>query len=281
MKESQRKGLISVHVAVALFGFVGLFAKLVDLPAVIIVLGRVFFSSIFLWIFLRLKKQKIRLEEKSDYLWMVGAGAVLAIHWSSYMQSIQSSTVAVGTLTVSTFPIFVIFLEPYLFHEKLKKSDVFCTLMMLVGVFFIVPAFQMDNQITQGVLWGLLSAFTYAILSLMNRRFSSRYPATIVLIPMMFVLKPVITLADAGVLMMLGIIFTAVAHSLFISGLRTVKVRIAGILSGLEPVYGTLSAFLFLKEVPSFRECLGGVIILAAVFLSTLKPEEKASDAPA
>ena len=156
------------------------------------------------------------------------------------MQSIQSSTVAVGTLTVSTFPVFVIFLEPYLFHEKLKKSDVFCTLMMLVGVFFIVPAFQMDNQITQGVLWGLLSAFTYAILSLMNRRFSSRYPATlvslyeqgtatIVLIPMMFVLKPVITLADAGVLMMLGIIFTAVAHSLFISGLRTVKVRIAGI----------------------------------------------------
>ena len=75
MKESQRKGLISVHVAVALFGFVGLFAKLVDLPAVIIVLGRVFFSSIFLWIFLRFKKQKIRLEEKSDYLWMVGAGA--------------------------------------------------------------------------------------------------------------------------------------------------------------------------------------------------------------
>ena len=79
MKESQRKGLISVHVAVALFGFVGLFAKLVDLPAVIIVLGRVFFSSIFLWIFLRFKKQKIRLKEKSDYLWMVGAGAVLAI----------------------------------------------------------------------------------------------------------------------------------------------------------------------------------------------------------
>ena len=90
MKESQGKGLISVHIAVALFGFVGLFAKLVDLPAVIIVLGRVFFSSIFLWLFLRFKKQKIRLEEKSDYFWMIGAGMVLAVHWSSYMQSIQS-----------------------------------------------------------------------------------------------------------------------------------------------------------------------------------------------
>lgn len=109
-----------------------------------------FFHLFSSGIFLRFKKQKIRLDEKSDYLWMVGAGAVLAIHWSSYMQSIQSSTVAVGTLTVSTFPVFVIFLEPYLFHEKLKKSDVFCTLMMLVGVFFIVTAFQMDNQLHTG-----------------------------------------------------------------------------------------------------------------------------------
>lgn len=64
MKESQRKGLISVHVAVALFGFVGLFAKLVDLPAVIIVLGRVFFSSIFLWIFCVLKSRKFAWRRK-------------------------------------------------------------------------------------------------------------------------------------------------------------------------------------------------------------------------
>ena len=63
MKESQRKGLISVHVAVALFGFVGLFAKLVDLPAVIIVLGRVFhlFSSGF---FCVLKSRKFAWRRK-------------------------------------------------------------------------------------------------------------------------------------------------------------------------------------------------------------------------
>ena len=61
MKESQRKGLISVHVAVALFGFVGLFAKLVDLPAVIIVLGRVLFSSGF---FCVLKSRKFAWRRK-------------------------------------------------------------------------------------------------------------------------------------------------------------------------------------------------------------------------
>lgn len=288
MREKQGKGLISVHIAVALFGFVGLFAKLVELPAVIIVLGRVFFSSAFLWSFLRIKKQKIRLEEKKDYLWTIGAGIILAIHWSSFMQAIQSSTVAVGTLTFSTFPLFVVFLEPYLFHEKLKKTDVICTLMMVAGVFFIVPAFQLDNQITQGVLWGILSAFSYAILSLMNRKVSSKYPAaqisfyeqvtaTVVLLPTLVVLKPTITVADVGVLMMLGIIFTAVAHSLFINGLKNVKVRTAGIISGLEPVYGILSALIFLKEIPTSRECLGGAIILTAVFMSTLKTGEKES----
>lgn len=64
MKESQRKGLISVHVAVALFGFVGLFAKLVDLPAVIIVLGRVFFRPFSSGFFCVLKSRKFAWRRK-------------------------------------------------------------------------------------------------------------------------------------------------------------------------------------------------------------------------
>lgn len=267
--------------AVVLFGIVGLFAKLVDLPAVILVLGRVFFSSIFLWAFLMVRKQKIRLEKKKDYLWMIGAGIVLALHWTSFMQSIQTSTVAIGTLTFSTFPLFVTFLEPYVFQEKLKISDIVCAAIMLGGVVLIVPEFRLGNQMTQGVLWGLLSALTYAVLSLMNRRLSSRYSGTltafyeqaaaaVVLLPSLFILRPSVTVTDIGVLIVLGVVFTGLSHSLFISGLRTVKVRTAGIISGLESVYGIVGAFLVLGEVPGIREILGGVVILGVVFYSTM-----------
>lgn len=285
MSKSGNKGLISVHFAVFLFGIVGLFAKLVNLPSVIIVLGRVLFSSLFLLCFIRVKKTRMSLNKRADYIWMIGAGVILAIHWSSFMQAIQSSTVAVGTLTFSTFPLFVTFLEPYVFHEKLKLSSVVSALVMLVGVIFIVPEFRLENTMTQGVIWGLVSALTYAVLSLMNRRFSDEYPAavvsfyeqaaaSVVLLPTLFILKPEITPKDIGVLIMLGVIFTALAHSMFISGLKTVKVQTAGIISGLESVYGILAALVFLGEIPGTRELIGGGIILGVVFYSTIKSSE-------
>ena len=285
MEKSDNKGLLSVHLAVFLFGVVVLFAKLVDLPAVIIVLGRVLFSSVFLWGFLLVRRQRIRLKRRADYLWMIAAGVILAVHWSSFMQAIQSSTVAVGTLAFSTFPLFVTIMEPYVFHEKLKASDVVCAVVMLAGVFLIVPEFTLQNTMTRGVLWGLLSAVTYAVLSLMNRKFSGSYPATVVsfyeqataavvLFPMLLILRPQVTLKDVGVLMLLGVVFTAVAHSLFINGLRTVRVQTAGIISGLESVYGIVSALIFLGEIPGIREIAGGALILAVVFYSTQKVAE-------
>lgn len=122
--ESRRNGLASIHIAVLLFGLAGLFAKWVDLPAVIIVLGRVIFSSLFLWFLLKIKKERLRLLSGRDYLLMITAGIVLAVHWTTFMQSIQTSTVAIGTLTFSTFPLFVTFLEPVLFREKIDRKSV-------------------------------------------------------------------------------------------------------------------------------------------------------------
>lgn len=274
-------GLVATHIAVLLFGLVGLFAKVVALPAIILVLGRTFFSSAFLGAYLTVKRQKFALKTRGDYVLIVFAGIILAIHWTSFMQSIQVSTVAVGTLTLATFPLFSAVLEPLLFHEKMRVSDIACALVMLGGVACIVDDFSLEGSMTQGVLWGLLSAFTYALLSLANRKFSSGYPAslvsfyeqataTVVLLPALFVLKPSFTALDIGMLAIMGIVFTAIAHTLFIGGLRTVKVRTAGIITGLESVYGVVAALLFLGEIPGIREVIGGAIILAVALYSTL-----------
>ena len=274
-------GLVATHIAVLLFGLVGLFAKVVALPAIILVLGRTFFSSVFLGAYLTVKRQKFALKTRGDYVLIVFAGIILAIHWTSFMQSIQVSTVAVGTLTLATFPLFSAVLEPLLFHEKMRVSAIACALVMLGGVACIVDDFSLEGSMAQGVLWGLLSAFTYALLSLANRKFSSGYPAslvsfyeqataTVVLLPALFVFKPSFTALDIGMLAIMGIVFTAIAHTLFIGGLRTVKVRTAGIITGLESVYGVVAALLFLGEIPGIREVIGGAIILAVALYSTL-----------
>jgi len=122
--KGENKNLLFIHISVLLFGLAGLFAKIINQPAFIITLGRVLFSTIFLFILVKTRNYSIKLKNKKEYVLIITAGIVLALHWTSFMKSIQISTVAIGTLTFPTFPLFVTFLEPYFFREKLKTSNI-------------------------------------------------------------------------------------------------------------------------------------------------------------
>jgi drug/metabolite transporter (DMT)-like permease len=76
-------------------------------------------------------------------------------------------------------------------------------------------------------------------------------------------------------LLFLGVVCTAVAHTLFIKGMKEIQAQTASIISSLEPVYGIILAFLFLREVPAGRTVLGGVIILSAVLFISLRTMRK------
>ncbi|MGF7056786.1 DMT family transporter [Brassicibacter mesophilus] len=279
---TKNRSLIEIHIAVFLFGISGLFGKLIALPSIIIVLGRVLLSSLFLLLILLYLKQDIKLKEGKDYLYLTVMGVILAIHWSSFFKSIQVSTVAIGLLTFSTFPVFVTFLEPYFLKEKIKFKDIIIAGITFLGVLLVIPRFKLDNNLTQGALWGILSGFTYGVLSILNRKYVREYSslviafyeqciATIALIPFLFVYKPEVQTKEVLLLIILGIVFTGISHSLFINGLKEVKAQTASIISCLEPVYGIVFATFLLREIPVSRELIGGMIILSTVFYSTIK----------
>ena len=279
---AKHKSLLEIHTAVLLFGLSGLFGKLIELPAIMIVFGRVVFASGFLFLLLLYFNKPVRLERARDYGYLLLMGILLAIHWSTFFLSIQTATVAVGLLTFSTFPVFVTFLEPYFFREKLTVADMIVALITFLGVMLVIPALAMDNSITRGVLWGILSGFTYALLSMLNRKYAAAYSgaviafyeqlmAAIVLLPLWFWQKPAAKPADIMLLALLGIVFTGIAHSLFINGLKNIRTQIAGIISCAEPVYGIVFATVILQEIPAVRELAGGAIILGAVVYSTVK----------
>ncbi len=280
--DTTKKSLMEIHLAVFLFGVSGLFGKLLSMSAIIIVLGRVFFSSIFLLFLLLYMKKNIKLKEKKHYFYLCLMGIILAVHWTTFFQSIQVSTVAIGLLAFSTFPIFVTFLEPYFFKEQIKIRNIVLAIITFLGVVLVIPSFELGNSSTQGVLWGLVSGFTYAILSILNKRYVKEYSsaviafyeqfvAVLVLIPFYFLQKPVFQLNDILLLALLGVVFTGISHMLFIKGLKNIKAQTAGIISSLEPVYGIIFAAFLLNEIPSLREVIGGMVILGAVFYSTIK----------
>jgi len=279
---ARRRGLLEIHIAVLLFGLAGLFGKLLLLPPTIIVLGRVFFATIFLSLVLLYLKQGIRLRQKQDYFFMALMGFILAVHWVTFFQAIQVSTVAVGLLTFSTFPVFVTFLEPIFFRERVELKDILVAFIAIVGVALVIPEFEIKNSMTQGALWGIASGFTFALLSILNRKYVKAYSsiivafyqdsiATVLLLPFLFLSTPVFRLTDILLLSILGVIFTGLAHTLFIKGLAGVKAQKASIIASLEPVYGIIAAILLLGAIPTLRVVLGGVIILSAAFYATVK----------
>jgi len=101
----KNKSLIETHLAVLLFGISGLFGKLLSMNPMIIVFGRVLFSSIFLFIIILILKKSLRLKSQ-HYFHLIIMGIVLAIHWSTFFKSIQMSTVAIGLLTFFNISYF-------------------------------------------------------------------------------------------------------------------------------------------------------------------------------
>ena len=95
--------------------------------------------------------------------------------------------------------------------------------------------------------------------------------AALWLTPSLFFLSMRPTLTDWGFLLFLGIITTALAHTLFISSLKSIPARLAGVISSMEAVYGILLAFVLLGETPSLREIAGGTVIIGVVIFSQLQ----------
>lgn len=278
----QKKYLFMTNTAVLLFGMAGLFARLINLPAIEITFARVFFSSMTLFLLSFITKQNIKIKNKKHLLLLIGAGLILAIHWWSFLYAIQISSVAIGTITFSSFPLFIIFLEIVFLHEKLHSKDILFCLLILLGVFITIPAFLLENQSFQGIIIGMISAFSYALLTLMNRYFSNIYSsitislyeqssAAVVLLPTLFIIQTVPTLTEIGGLIFLGVVTTALAHTLFISSLKQIPAYLAGIISSLETVYSIVLAIILFQEFPATREILGAIIIITTVIMAQLK----------
>ncbi len=284
-KHTFNKNILFLHIAVMLFGLSGVVAQFVKVSAVMVALGRVVCSSLLLFLIAVVKKDSLKLSSRKDYGLIVMTGIVMAVHWTTFFQSIQVSSVAIGTITFSTFPLFLTFIEPFVFHEKLKKQSIFTAAVLFIGVLITIPEFSMENNTTVGIIWGMLCSFTYSVMTLANRYFSARYAgriiclyeqgtAAVVLLPALFIVKASWQAQDIAGVAFVGFICTAFAYSLYVSAQKNVRAQTAGIISGMETVYGIVYALLFLGEVPSVRELVGGAVILGVAMYSSLKTTE-------
>jgi drug/metabolite transporter (DMT)-like permease len=276
---SKRQCLLSTHLAVFMFGFAGLFGKFVNLPAPVLVSARCGVAAVLLAAFIVFRGKSLRLSLNREYWLLALTGLVLAVHWSTFFQSIQVSTVTIGLLGFSVFPFFVAILEPIILKAKFKYQNILTSIIILFGVFLIAPELRLSCSVMRGILWGVLSGFLFALLTVLNKRHMTQSDnssllivcyqcafASIFTLPLVFTLQLDYQANDLVKLLILGSVFTAVSHVLFISGMSRISAQLSAIIASLEPIYGIILAIFFLGEIPTTRTILGGIVILLATF---------------
>lgn len=287
---SKSAALLQIHLSTLLAGLTGLFGKFLDASPLVITGGRTLVGGLALFAAARAMRVSLGIRSWKDGAFFALSGALLAIHWLAFFQAIQTSTVAVGLLALSSFPLFVTFLEPLFFPERLRPLDIALAAVLIAGLFVMTPNFDATNQITQGVLWGTSSATALAVFCLLARTHVSSYPpiavtfyqqsfASAFSLPALFIFPQPITFKTAALIILLGVVFTALAQCLFIAGLRQIRAQTASVITSLEPVYGIIFAILLLGEIPSPRTLLGGLLICGAVLAATLT-HAKSSPSP-
>jgi len=276
------RSLVALHAAVLLFGFAGLFGKWLALPPVTIVFGRTLIASVALALLLRLSRER-RITPNGSFEWrLVVGGALLAVHWISFFQAIQTASVAVGLLGFASFPLFVLLLEWALRQRGFQTADALTATAVTAGLLLVVPAFTFENRVVQGLSWGLISGFTFALLAVGNRALTSRHSAgsialwqnaaaAVLSLPLAAAAATTPDAREVGLLLLLGIACTALAHTLFIRSLRVLSAHTASVVAALEPVYGIVFAFLLVGEIPTPRMLVGGAFILGGAFFATVR----------
>jgi drug/metabolite transporter (DMT)-like permease len=283
---------LEAHGATVLFGLAGLFGKWIEAPALVVsgmrtlITGACFAALLGAWPRLGAPSTGAADGAAQDGPYPSSrwgnrvlaalAGGVLGVHWWCFFQAIQVSTVAVALLAYSTAPGFVAVLEPLIHRERPSGRALVASTVVLAGVALMVQRWTLGEATALGVAWGAAAGFLFAVLMLLNRRlvpvfgpvrlsYYLNLGASVVLLPFLPRVWVPLTPMDWGLLILLAVGFTVLAHTLFIGSLRRLKARTAAIISALEPVYGILGAALLLGEIPTPRTVAGGALILAAV----------------
>ncbi|MBB1394770.1 DMT family transporter, partial [Pseudoalteromonas sp. SG44-4] len=126
----------------------------------------------------------------------------------------------------------------------------------------------------------VVSALFFSIRNITHKRYFSQYggPQTMFyqtlvasLMLCAFIEVPVYEVSNHDLLLILiaGIIFTATPHSLFAASLKHLSAATAGLISCLQPLYGTLLAIIIIHERPSIMTLVGGVLIVSAACFET------------
>ena len=275
---THRSALGAAHVAALLFGLTGIFGALIHADARVITAGRACFAVAALAAFALWQKRPLLRQLNPRQSAVLGlTGLLLAGHWVSFFIGVKQGGVAVATLGFASFPAWIALFDMAVFRERMGAVDSMLLACVSLGLVLVTPSFDLSDRGTVGLMWGLASGLSFALLAMANRRgtrgidalqvaFWQNLVVAAVVLPLAPGMPPART--DWVYLGLLGVFCTGLAQYLFVKSLEALSARSAGMIVALEPVYAIACAWWLFGERPSLRMLAGAALILLAIGVS-------------
>lgn len=275
---SYAQNLLLLNLSMLFISTSGALGRYISTAPPVTIFFRALLAAFFIFLFCRYKKINVLKSLGKDAISIGLSGLFMGIHWITYFYSLQLSNVAIGMLSIFTYPVITTFLEPIILKTRFQYSQLLLALLVVTGIYFLIPEFNFENDYTLAVALGVISAFFYALRNIIVKKNIDKYHGTAImwyqLIVVIVLLIPVLFLYPLGnvitqlpALATLALLTTAIGHSLYVMSFRFFSVSTASIMGSLQPLYGVCIGFLFLREYPSMATVIGGMLILASVIL--------------
>lgn len=286
MKNNHLKHVLELNIAVLLVSTSGVLGRYIEMPPPVTIWLRCVFAAIILGIFCWYKKIDLKVLRKRDWFTIGISGLFFGAHWVTYFYALHLSNVAIGMLSLFTYPVVTALLEPLFFRTKLNIKHVVLGGIVLVGIYFLTPEFDIHNNYTKGVIFGLISSVFYAIRNILMKKKVANYHGsmlmfyqmiiiTLVLWPVLFIFETNPTINDWSALIVLALFTTAIGHTLFVISFKNFSVSTASIMSSVQPIYGIIFGLLFLNEIPTSKTIIGGILIISTVIIESIRTNKK------
>jgi drug/metabolite transporter (DMT)-like permease len=269
-----------VGVAVAVFSvsFASIFIRWSDAPAVVIAAYRMLFAALMLlpFAFYHRERDFGGIDRRTTAILIV-IGLVLAVHFATWITSLEMTSVASSTLLVTSHPLLVGLVSILVFKESGKWTAV-GVLIGFCGVLFISFESLGDGS-WNGDLLALIGG-VFAGIYIMSGRVMRRkvnliaYAFIIYLSASAFLFGTALVLGEPiwpypleefVLFLLLAGVSTIFGHTLYNWSLKYVTAPFVSASLLGEPIMASILAAVFLAELPSPYLYLGGPLILVGV----------------
>jgi len=221
---------------------------------------------------------------KKNFVQVLFLGVLLGLHFVLFVSAVMDTTIINATVLVNTTPIWSVLVSVMIFGVKPTRLAVLGLIVSLLGVTVIAyadvgsPTFSLNLK---GDLEALLAAVAEAFYLSYGRDTRRKMPilslmlfiymlSTLTVLAASVVVKsaPVFFTVNLEVILILvglGILPTALAHTLYFSSLSSLKSFETATLALLEPIAATLLGVLIFAEIPSALFILGAVFVLGGI----------------